>query len=292
MPDPVDALILDLLEWLGPGPRPYRDVVDAWRTSCPRLPVWEEANERGFIDHGRDAGAQAVVSVSASGARFLAERRRIDSIARGQKGCGSLVALAGVLIVVTIGTSARAAQTPAFDVLEGGGSPFPPQASPTDPQFPTGGLNDGSMREFSKPTVFLDTNGPAGTVDFARLPTVNGLAPARIYSVTLYTLSDGGVEDGPRGVSNFRLFAGLSSASGPELLLLDSVNPRDDGSPNTYTFPEVTVWSVWPFFTRSTDAGPRVVELDGIGVVVPEPGSAAVTALVAGGALLLRRRRQ
>ena len=41
----VDALVLDLLEWIGPAPRPYDEVLDAWRTSCPRLPVWEEAND-------------------------------------------------------------------------------------------------------------------------------------------------------------------------------------------------------------------------------------------------------
>ena len=46
-PEPVDALILDLLEWIGPGARPYPEVIDTWRTSCPRLPVWEEANARG-----------------------------------------------------------------------------------------------------------------------------------------------------------------------------------------------------------------------------------------------------
>ena len=44
MPDPVDTLILDLLEWIGPGHRAYTEMMDAWRTSCPRLPVWEDAN--------------------------------------------------------------------------------------------------------------------------------------------------------------------------------------------------------------------------------------------------------
>ena len=51
MSDPVDALIVDLLEWIGPQGRPYAEVIDAWRTSCPRLPVWEEANARGYIVH-------------------------------------------------------------------------------------------------------------------------------------------------------------------------------------------------------------------------------------------------
>ena len=39
MTDPVESLILDLLEWLGPGPGPYAEVIAAWRTSCPRLPT-------------------------------------------------------------------------------------------------------------------------------------------------------------------------------------------------------------------------------------------------------------
>jgi hypothetical protein len=75
MPDPVDALILDLLEWIGPQARPYWEVIEAWRTSCPRLPVWEEAHERGFIEHHHTPGSEAVVSVSAQGAKYLAERR-------------------------------------------------------------------------------------------------------------------------------------------------------------------------------------------------------------------------
>ena len=29
VPDPVDSLILDLLEWIGPCPRPYSEVIDA-----------------------------------------------------------------------------------------------------------------------------------------------------------------------------------------------------------------------------------------------------------------------
>lgn len=75
MADPVEPLILDLLEWIGPRPRPYREVMDAWRTSCPRLPVWEDANARGFIEHQHTQGKQAMVAVSAKGRQFLAERR-------------------------------------------------------------------------------------------------------------------------------------------------------------------------------------------------------------------------
>ena len=71
----VDALVLDLIDWIGPEPRPYAEVIDAWRTSCPRLPVWEEANAAGLIAHDRRDGV-AVVSLSPKGMALLAERRR------------------------------------------------------------------------------------------------------------------------------------------------------------------------------------------------------------------------
>ena len=71
MADTVDHLVLDLLEWLGTSPRPYSQVLDAWRTSCPRLPVWEEANDRGFLARGYSPGVGRTVSVSDDGARHL-----------------------------------------------------------------------------------------------------------------------------------------------------------------------------------------------------------------------------
>jgi hypothetical protein len=75
MQDPVDALVLDLLEWIGSKPRPYTEVIEVWRTSCPRLPVWEEANARGYLTHQHPSGQEALVSVSAVGARHLAKAR-------------------------------------------------------------------------------------------------------------------------------------------------------------------------------------------------------------------------
>jgi len=51
MSNAVDLLILNLLDWIGPHSRPYAEVIESWRTSCPRLPVWEEANAQGFLDH-------------------------------------------------------------------------------------------------------------------------------------------------------------------------------------------------------------------------------------------------
>ncbi len=79
MSDPVEPLILDLLEWIGPRERPYAEVLEAWRTSCPRLPVWEEANERGFVDHIHEQGQAALVAVSPLGRSWLASKRSSGS---------------------------------------------------------------------------------------------------------------------------------------------------------------------------------------------------------------------
>jgi len=73
--DTVEALILDLLEWIGPQPRAYSEVIEAWRTSCPRLPVWEDANERGFVACHHREGLGALVSVTPLGWEFLGRHR-------------------------------------------------------------------------------------------------------------------------------------------------------------------------------------------------------------------------
>ena len=74
--DTVDVLILDLLEWIGPDRRPYAETLEAWRTSCPRLPVWEDATDRGFIERHHEPGHAALVSVSVAGLEHLRGHRR------------------------------------------------------------------------------------------------------------------------------------------------------------------------------------------------------------------------
>jgi D-3-phosphoglycerate dehydrogenase / 2-oxoglutarate reductase len=74
MADPLDALILDLLESIAPHPRLYSEVIGAWRTSCPRLPVWEEATARGFIERRSDPGG-ALVCLTSVGRDFLMQHR-------------------------------------------------------------------------------------------------------------------------------------------------------------------------------------------------------------------------
>jgi len=74
MPD-IEPLILDLLEWLDREPRPYLEVMDAWRTSCPRLSVWEDSVDRGFVTRARMSGEDAIVQVTEGGREFLRRKR-------------------------------------------------------------------------------------------------------------------------------------------------------------------------------------------------------------------------
>jgi D-3-phosphoglycerate dehydrogenase / 2-oxoglutarate reductase len=75
MADTLQPLIIDLLEWIGSA-RPYAEVMEAWRTSCPRLPVWEEANLRGFLDRRRDATGTMQVFVTERGLQHLRSSRQ------------------------------------------------------------------------------------------------------------------------------------------------------------------------------------------------------------------------
>ncbi|THD43844.1 MAG: hypothetical protein E7774_11965 [Bradyrhizobium sp.] len=72
MSDFIDPLLRDLLAWIGPEGRSYADVMDAWRTSCPRLPIWEDANERGFVTRERIEGTSMVL-VTRQGRSFLVQ---------------------------------------------------------------------------------------------------------------------------------------------------------------------------------------------------------------------------
>ena len=70
----VDALILDLLEWLATRDRTYQEVIDVWRTSCPRLPVWEDAKDRGFVAQENFNGRE-MIRISPAGFAFLQQRK-------------------------------------------------------------------------------------------------------------------------------------------------------------------------------------------------------------------------
>jgi hypothetical protein len=77
MRNDLDPLILDLLEWIAREPRSYADVIEAWRTSCPRLTVWEDAMDRGFAVREHGGGREVTIRLTEAGRGFLREHGRM-----------------------------------------------------------------------------------------------------------------------------------------------------------------------------------------------------------------------
>jgi hypothetical protein len=75
--DTLAPLILDFLEWIAARPRPYSEVMDAWRTSCPRLTVWEDALDRGFIARRYVTGRELLVDLTPLGRSYLEGSGRV-----------------------------------------------------------------------------------------------------------------------------------------------------------------------------------------------------------------------
>lgn len=71
MAEPIESLVLDFLEWLAKEPRPYGEVMDAWRTSCPRLTVWEDSVDAGYVERINVPGGEQAVRVTRRGLDFL-----------------------------------------------------------------------------------------------------------------------------------------------------------------------------------------------------------------------------
>jgi len=69
-----ESLILDFLEWLEKRDRSYEEVMDAWRTSCPKLPVWEDANDLGLVMKEQVQG-RCIVRTTSSGLALLQQHR-------------------------------------------------------------------------------------------------------------------------------------------------------------------------------------------------------------------------
>jgi hypothetical protein len=76
MTDGVNAPTRQLLEWVVRAPRTYAEAMDAWRSSCPRFSVWEDALDAELIE---------VEPCNGSGA--TAARVRLTAIGHSVLGC-------------------------------------------------------------------------------------------------------------------------------------------------------------------------------------------------------------
>ncbi len=77
MTSTLDPLVLDFVEWVAKEPRPYADALEAWRTSCPRLTVWEDAADRGYVERRSVEGQGVCVLATPAGRDFLKSHRRV-----------------------------------------------------------------------------------------------------------------------------------------------------------------------------------------------------------------------
>ena len=66
--------LLEFLEWVAARPRTYSETMDAWRTSCPRLPVWEDAVDGQLVERV-SVGRKTLVQLTGAGRDLLAGER-------------------------------------------------------------------------------------------------------------------------------------------------------------------------------------------------------------------------
>jgi hypothetical protein len=77
-----DALVLDFVEWVAASPRRYADAMDAWKTSCPRLTIWEDALDQRLVQRCRIDG-ELSIEVTAAGRDLLTATRLTSRQTRG-----------------------------------------------------------------------------------------------------------------------------------------------------------------------------------------------------------------
>ena len=77
MTETTDPLVLDFVEWVAREPRLYAEVVGTWKTSCPRLTIWEDAADKGYVARETVVGTGLVVTVTEDGAKLLRANGRI-----------------------------------------------------------------------------------------------------------------------------------------------------------------------------------------------------------------------
>jgi len=58
------APLLELLTWIEERPRTYAEAIDAWRSNCPRHPVWDDAVAAGLVRVVREGRNQSESAVA------------------------------------------------------------------------------------------------------------------------------------------------------------------------------------------------------------------------------------
>jgi ribosomal-protein-alanine N-acetyltransferase len=67
-----DHLTLQMLEWIDTSPRTYGELIEVWKTNCPRFAIWEDACSAGLVT--ADGQRDGKVALTEQGRRMLRER--------------------------------------------------------------------------------------------------------------------------------------------------------------------------------------------------------------------------
>jgi len=70
MAEPVSLLMLEFLTWISSRRRTYGEAMEAWRSTCPRHSVWEDALADGLIQIGGTL-LESEVTLTAQGESYL-----------------------------------------------------------------------------------------------------------------------------------------------------------------------------------------------------------------------------
>ena len=70
-----NALTREFLSWLSTRPRTYDDVMDAWRSSCPKHTIWEDCVSAGYVQIVRNDSGRSDVTLTPKGEAALAQER-------------------------------------------------------------------------------------------------------------------------------------------------------------------------------------------------------------------------
>jgi hypothetical protein len=71
MSETADPLVLDFVEWVAREPRAHAEVIATWKTSCPRLTIWEDAADRGLVARETRPGIGLIIAVTDNGEKLL-----------------------------------------------------------------------------------------------------------------------------------------------------------------------------------------------------------------------------
>jgi hypothetical protein len=88
MPEPVSPSMLEFLTWISDRPRTYAETMEAWRSTCPRHTVWEDALTDGLVEvESGHTLAQFAVRLTPRG-RALLEGAHHPQSTKTQRGRG------------------------------------------------------------------------------------------------------------------------------------------------------------------------------------------------------------